>query len=104
MAKRETVTLYLKRKVGWRRAVTIEMFVMLWALYVASEGHDPASITEFADALKRDRATCFRWQRDFREAFPMYDSPREFLDAHGAKRGDTPNVRQIGGWTVLGAV
>jgi hypothetical protein len=85
----------LVKTLGVRRALSVEAFVMLWSLYVATEGHDPERIEDLADAIGRDRATVFRWQSDFRHAFPQWSTPRDLLDYARVKRDRGINVRQV---------
>jgi hypothetical protein len=69
-------------------------YVSLWSMYRATEGGDPERVEELADAIGRDRSTVFRWQRDFREVFPDWETPADLLDY--ARVARVVNVRQAG--------
>ena len=98
--KKQTVNAYLVRKLGVTRALYVETFVMLWAMYsAANDGNDPARIDDLADAIGKNRATVFRWQSDFREAFPEWSTPRDLLDALGIGRERAVTLRQVGALT-----
>jgi hypothetical protein len=73
----------------------VETFVMLWAMYGAVNGRDPETIDELAEEIGRDRSTLFRWQADFREAFPKWSTPRDLLDHAGVPMGKPVSVRQV---------
>jgi len=98
MARKLTVNQHLVNKLGVRRALMVETFVMLWAMYAAVEGEDPASIDAMAEEIGRDRATLFRWQSYFREAFAAqeWQTPRDLLDAAHIARTRPVSVRQVG--------
>lgn len=76
------------------RTTSVLTFIQLWSLYRATEHRDPVNMEELADAVGRSRASLFRWQADYREAFPEFDTPGELLDAIGAK--GPLNVRALG--------
>jgi hypothetical protein len=90
------VSEHLIRKLGLRRALTVEKFVMLWALYQLANGDDPVNVEALADEIGSDRSTVFRWQESFREAFPEWSTPRDLLDAAGVKQRDVLTVRKVG--------
>jgi hypothetical protein len=81
--RKRTVGSVLIDQLGFRRATVIAAFISLWAMYRATEGNDPRTVDELADALQRDRATVFRWLADFRECFPQWSDPGQLLDAAG---------------------
>lgn len=93
---KQTVNSHLVKELGPRRALMVETFVMLWALYRATnDGRDPERIEDLADAIGRDRATLFRWQSDFREAFPKWKTPGDLLDYANVARTKPLVVRQV---------
>jgi hypothetical protein len=55
---------------------------------------------ELADAMDRNRATAFRWQQLFREAYPEFDSPRDLLDAAGVGEHTVLSARGVRGLQV----
>jgi hypothetical protein len=73
-------------------------YVSLWSMYRATEGGDPARVEDLAEAIGRDRSTVFRWQRDFREVFPEWETPADLLDYAAVK--SVVNVRQAGALAV----
>ena len=79
---------------GARRALMVMTYVSLWSMYRATEGGDPERVEELADAIGRDRSTVFRWQKDFREVFPAWETPADLLDY--AEVHKVVNVRQAG--------
>lgn len=79
---------------GYRRALMVMTYVSLWSMYRATEGGDPERVEDLAEAVGRDRSTVFRWQRDFREVFPQWETPAELLDYAAVER--VVNVRQAG--------
>jgi hypothetical protein len=79
---------------GYRRALMVMTYVALWSMYRATEGGDPDRVEDLAEAVGRDRSTVFRWQKDFREVFPQWETPAQLLDH--AKVRKVVNVRQAG--------
>jgi len=76
-------------------------YVSLWSMYRATEGGDPGRVEELADAIGRDRSTVFRWQKDFREVFPFWETPADLLDYAEVRK--VVNVRQAGNLRVAAA-
>ncbi len=68
------------RVLGVRRALAVEVFVMLWSLFRLCERRDPDDAAEFADAMGKSRATVYRWLEDFHAAYPEFATPGDFLD------------------------
>ena len=82
-----TVGGVLITQLGFRRATVVGGFISLWSLYRAVEGHDPATVEEFADAIERDKSSVYRWLADFREVFPQWRDPGALLDAAQVESG-----------------
>jgi hypothetical protein len=84
MSKREPgspvpLVVYLADKVGVLRAGKVGSFIVAWGWYsdqlaVKSPGEVP-TIEGFGKFWRTSRATSFREQRLFREAFPAHDTP-----------------------------
>lgn len=91
---RETVSTRLVRALGWRRATVVLSFVMVWSMFRELYDRDPESIDELATEIERERTTVFRWQADFRRAFPEFSTPGDLLDAVNVQR--TVSARQAG--------
>jgi hypothetical protein len=91
----KTINRHLVDQLGVRRALLVEAFVMLWSLYRAThDGDDPRSIEELAAEIGKSNAQVYRWQQDFRQAFPDWRTPGDLLDHYGLATALT--VRQVG--------
>jgi len=89
-----TVNQHLVRELGVKRALYVEVFVMLWSLFRATnDGNDPASIEVLGKEVGKSTAQLYRWRADLIEAYPQFDTPGELLDALGAT--GPLNVAQI---------
>jgi hypothetical protein len=60
-------------------------FALEWGLATAVLGHEPASVEEFAKLAEQSRATAFRNQQAFRDAFPLEASPARMNRDTGAQ-------------------
>lgn len=95
MVRKQTVNAILVKRLGIRRAINVEIFIMCWSVFRQTNDRDPDSLDELADVIEKDRATLFRWQSDFREALDnRWSTPGEFLDAH--KVGGLITPKQVG--------
>lgn len=97
MAKREREVTWLEvavRNAGIRKAMTATTWAYCWAITREAIGHDP-SVEEVADWWKTSRATAFREQAAFRQAFPTLESPAAIYDS--------PEVRASLGRTAAAA-
>lgn len=52
---------------------------------MASEGHEPVNIEEYAEVMQESRATAFRDQQAFRQAFPDEENPTRMNKVTGAQ-------------------
>jgi hypothetical protein len=52
---------------------------------MASESHEPANIEEYAEIMQESRATAFRDQQAFRQAFPDEENPTRMNKVSGAQ-------------------
>jgi hypothetical protein len=68
-----------------RQTIKALKFAIGWGLSTAWLGREPDSIEEYAKEVGESRATAFRYQQAFREAFPEEDSPLRMLEASGAQ-------------------
>lgn len=92
MARRQTLMRYLTRTVGVRKAYRVVAFVVAWEI-ARTELGDEMTVDEYADYWKVSRATGFREQQAFREAFPMLVTPNELIDL--AKEQQVPVQRIV---------
>jgi hypothetical protein len=94
---KQTVNSYLVKRLGVRRALAVEAFVIMWAMFSAThDGRDPVNIQEFAEEIGKDQATVYRWREWYREAFPDWVTPRELLDHMNVPRTKVMTPRQLG--------
>ena len=52
---------------------------------MASEGHEPENIEEYAEVMQESRATAFRDQQAFRQAYPDEENPTRMNKVSGAQ-------------------
>ena len=77
-------------QVGWSNAGIRKTgrgfkFAVGWGLAMAQLGREPDSIEEYALVMDESRATAFRDQQAFREAFPLEESPVRMNRTSGAQ-------------------
>ena len=60
-------------------------FALGWGLFMASEKHEPTNIEEYAEVMQESRATAFRDQQAFRQAFPDEENPTRMNKRSGAQ-------------------
>jgi len=60
-------------------------FAMAWGLATAELGREPGSVEEYAETMEESRATAFRAQQAFREAFPTEVTPYRMNKTSGAQ-------------------
>ena len=70
-------------------------FAMGWGLFMASEGHEPENIDEYAEVMQESRATAYRDQQAFRQAFPDEVSPTRMNATSGAQERYNETYRRI---------
>lgn len=70
-------------------------FAMGWGLFMASEGREPENIDEYAEVMQESRATAFRDQQAFRQAFPDEESPTRMNSTSGAQERYNEAYRQV---------
>ena len=87
-------TLRLNQWVGARvapKATRVAMFIGSWAAAMASEGRSEYTITEYARFWNEVEREAYRFQREFRELWPEYETPnelaRKLLEQPGVKVG-----------------
>ncbi|MBW4078588.1 MAG: hypothetical protein HIU84_08815 [Acidobacteria bacterium] len=54
-------------------------FAMDWGLDTAELSREPDSVDEYAEVIGESRATAFRDQQAFRQAFPTEESPMRLI-------------------------
>ena len=63
------------RKLGVRKGFKACLYVAMWGIAAEGIGHAPVNPDEVADYWERSRATCYRGQVAFREAFAPEMTP-----------------------------
>ncbi len=91
-----TVNEYLVRTLGLRRALTCEMFIMVWGLFEAAEERPPRNIEELAEAMGRHPASVYRWLVDFRKAFPDHSDPGVLMEPLREALAEKWTVKRVG--------
>src|SRR3954469_20144773 len=86
--KTPTLQQLAARRVGQVKGAKVVAFVICWAIAEEALGHRP-TLDEYADWWNESRATVFREQARFREAFPGETTPQNIVDALKAQQGDT---------------
>ncbi|MGA8297541.1 MAG: hypothetical protein WB770_10905 [Acidimicrobiales bacterium] len=77
-------------EIGWKNAGmrTTERafkFAVRWGSLSAELGRAPSSIEEYAALVGESRASAFRDQQSFREAFPSEENPTRMNERSGAQ-------------------
>lgn len=73
------------RNAGMRTTNRAFKFAIRWGTLGAELGREPRSIDEFAELVGESRASAFRDQQAFREAFPDEVSPARMNGLSGAQ-------------------
>jgi hypothetical protein len=60
-------------------------FAMGWGLATATLGREPESVEEYAEVMQESRATAFRDQQAFRQAYPEEENPTRMNKVTGAQ-------------------
>jgi hypothetical protein len=94
--KGQTLNAYLAKTLGVRRALTCETFMMVWGWFEIAEGREPANIEELAEAMGRSPKTLYRWQQDFRRAFPGESTPSRLMGPARAVLQEKLTVKRLG--------
>jgi hypothetical protein len=76
---------HLVRTFGFRKAMRVVSFVTCWEIVRRDLGREP-TIEEYGEWWKESRATAFRHQQLFREAFPNEETPSRLLDVMSEQR------------------
>ncbi len=92
----KTINEHLVGVLGFRRALTCESFMMLWAMFEAAEGREPRNVEELAEAMGRHPASVYRWLADFRQAFPEHSTPGELMGPLREALGEKMTVKRVG--------
>lgn len=77
-------------EIGWRNAGmrTTDRalrFAVRWGMCAAELGREPTSIEEYAELTRESRASAFRDQQAYREAFPAEENPTRMNEGSGAQ-------------------
>ena len=68
---------------GMRTTTRGLKFAMGWGLATAELGREPESVEEYAEVMGESRATAFRDQQAFRQAYPNEESPMRLNQVTG---------------------
>src|SRR4051794_18566436 len=82
--------------VGQVKGAKVVAFLVCWAVAEEALGHPP-TLDEYADWWNESRATAFREQARFREAFPGETTPQRLVDALKSEDGATWFKRGVRG-------
>jgi transposase-like protein len=81
----------------------VETFIFCWVLFEVAEDREPVNIEELAEAMSRNPATLYRWQQDFRRAFPDLATPHQLVPAFREQLGQRITPQRVGS-TELGGL
>lgn len=73
------------RNAGMRTTNRALNFAVRWGVLSAELGREPRSVDEYAELTGESRASAFRDQQAFREAFPGEESPARMNGQSGAQ-------------------
>lgn len=98
MAKRARLETWAER--GFKNAGILNTaralkFAMGWGLFAASEGREPENIEEYAEVMGESRATAYRDQQAFRQAYPDEESPTRMNRVSGAQERYNEAFRKL---------
>lgn len=82
MAVRDSFLGQTIKRVGYRHALDVGEFFMAWLTVHHELGQRP-SVEEYAAWWKVSRATAYREQQKFREAWPEFDTPSDVASVLG---------------------
>jgi len=103
--QRRTVLDYAVAQVGLRRGTRVGLFIAQWLIAQKALGYEP-TVDQAADWWRENRATWFRRQAEFREAFPDQDNPsaicRHLIEQHSDQRATRAEIGSVLGW--LGSI
>jgi hypothetical protein len=71
----ELLSVYLFRKLGWRKGSRVAAFIAAWGIYSEGSPAGERTLDAYADYWNQSRATAFREQELFRKALPHYETP-----------------------------
>jgi hypothetical protein len=73
------------KNAGIRETTRALHFAMGWGLATAELGREPRTVEEYATVMEVSRATAFRDQQAFRDAFPDEETPLNMNQASGVQ-------------------
>jgi hypothetical protein len=73
------------KQAGIRTTIKALKFAIGWGVATAWLGREPEGVEEYADVVGESRATAFRYQQAFREAYPDEESPLRMTKSTGAQ-------------------
>lgn len=59
------------------KAIRVAGFIVTWAIAMREEGRNEYTITEYQRRWRGGERQAYRWQKEFRELWPEYDTPNE---------------------------
>lgn len=102
MSPKATVNRYLVETLGFRHALMVETFIFCWLLFEVAEDREPDNIEELAEAMSRNPATLYRWQQDFRRAFPDVATPHQLVPGFREQLGGRITPKRVGAADLAG--
>jgi hypothetical protein len=83
-------------RVGMRTAFMVLSFMAAWDVAQERLRKRPITLEEYADYWRVTRATAFREQKRFRDAFPGETTPERLLDVAAAQWDNRTGVKGLG--------
>jgi hypothetical protein len=84
------------KRVGLVKTMHVFHHALLWGLATAWLGREPESVEEYAERAFISRAKAFRWQQEWREAFPDEMTPARFNKVTGNQERYEEILRRAG--------
>lgn len=74
-ANRTLIAFLSDRGLSHTESLHVLKFVAIWGLTTEKLGREPRVIEDICEVVPYRRATAFKWQTAFRDAFPEYQTP-----------------------------
>jgi hypothetical protein len=85
-----------QKRVGLRKAFTVLTFMVAWDHARRAMRRETLTLEQYADWWKESRATAYRHQARFREAFPGESTPDRLLDVAAVQWDERTGVAGLG--------